>query len=217
MYGTSIRLISGYVARKYENCDEIKTILNKLKMTTLEKPKALDSGADAVDKEIYKEDAKAYAKENRVLTRSAKKLYPLVLGQCTESLGEKTKVIDNWKNMDDGSDSVEFIKKIREIEFKVETGKNIYITTWRIKRDTTNHFQNKDTPKRYLDKFLSNAQVVNQRDCGIWLDDGTVMVELKISKGATITWDLVDQKDIENARGVATKKMQAMEFFNSQD
>ena len=31
--------------------------------------------ADGTDTEIYREDVKAYAKENRSLTRSAKKLY----------------------------------------------------------------------------------------------------------------------------------------------
>ena len=73
MYETSIWLMSGYVARKYDNNDEIKIILNKLKITTLEKPKSLDSGAEEVDKEIYKEYTKAYSKDNRTLTRSSNK------------------------------------------------------------------------------------------------------------------------------------------------
>ena len=46
--------MSGYVARKYDNGDDIKTTLNKLKMLTLEKPKDLDSMADDVYKGIYK-------------------------------------------------------------------------------------------------------------------------------------------------------------------
>ena len=71
---------------KYDNGEDIKMILNELKMLTLEKPKDLDSMPDDVDKYIYKEDAKAYAKDNRELTRSSKKLYSLVLGQCIESL-----------------------------------------------------------------------------------------------------------------------------------
>ena len=81
MYETFIRIMYGYVARKYDNGDEIKTTLNKLNMSTLENKKALDSVSDEVDKYIYKEDAKACAKDNCALTRSAKKLYSLVLGQ----------------------------------------------------------------------------------------------------------------------------------------
>ena len=38
---------------------------------------------DDVDKYIYKEDVKAYAKDNRALTRNVKKLYSLALGQFT--------------------------------------------------------------------------------------------------------------------------------------
>ena len=57
----------------------------------MEKPKALDSMEDDVDKDIVKEDVMAYGKDNRELTRSAKKLYSIVLGQYTESLREKMK------------------------------------------------------------------------------------------------------------------------------
>ena len=40
--------MSGYVARKYDNVDDIEMILNELKMPTLEKPEALDSMIDDV-------------------------------------------------------------------------------------------------------------------------------------------------------------------------
>ena len=83
--------MSVHVARKYDNGDDIKMILNKLKMPTLENPKALNSMADGVDKDIYREDIKEYAKENCALIKSAKMLYSLVLGQCTESLHAKIK------------------------------------------------------------------------------------------------------------------------------
>ena len=112
MYETSICLMSGYVARKYDNGDDIKMILNELKMPKLENPEALDSMADSFDKYIYKEDVKAYAKDNCALTSSAKKLYSLVLGQCTESLRAKTKGKEDWKKIDDRSNSVELLNMI---------------------------------------------------------------------------------------------------------
>ena len=66
------------------------------------------------------------------------------------------------------------------------------MTTWKVKQDTANLFQNNKTPERYLKKFLSNVQVANQKECGIWLDDGTIMPELKITKGSNITWETAD-------------------------
>ena len=83
--------MSGYVARKYDNRDNIKMILNDLKMPTLEEPEALDSIADGVDKDIYRKEVKSYARENYLLTRIAKTLYSLVLGQCTDSMRAKMK------------------------------------------------------------------------------------------------------------------------------
>ena len=67
-----IFLMRGYFASKYENGDDVKIILNEFKIHTLENPKALYSMTDDVDKYIYKEDVKAYAKYNFALTRSAK-------------------------------------------------------------------------------------------------------------------------------------------------
>ena len=54
MFKTSIHIISGYVARKYDNGDDIKMKINESKMPVLEKPKYLDSMANGVYKEIYK-------------------------------------------------------------------------------------------------------------------------------------------------------------------
>ena len=72
--------MSIYVVRKYDNGDDIKMILSDLQMPTLEKPEALDSTADDVDKDIYRKYIKAYTKDKRALTKSAKNLYSLVLG-----------------------------------------------------------------------------------------------------------------------------------------
>ena len=51
----------------------------------------MGSMSDDVDRDIYREDVKAYVKDNRALTRSSKKLYLLFLGQCTEILRSKMK------------------------------------------------------------------------------------------------------------------------------
>ena len=90
-------------------------------MPTLEKPKALDSMADGIDKYIYREYVKEYEKDNCALTRSAKKLYPLILGQCTEGPRTKMKVTEYYKRIGDKSNSAEILT-IKEIAFKVNTG-----------------------------------------------------------------------------------------------
>ena len=88
-------------------------ILNELKMLTLEKPEDLDSMEYDVDKYIYKEYAKAYVKDNRELTRSPKKLYSLVLGQCTKSLRTNIKGKEYWMKIDDKRNSVELLNMIK--------------------------------------------------------------------------------------------------------
>ena len=123
--------------------------------------------ADNVEKYISKEDIKEYAMNNRVLTRSAKKLYSLVLGQCTKGLHAKMKAKEDRKKIYDKRNSVELLNMIKKIAFKVNSGKTIYMTTQKIKRDTANLLQNKDTPYRYIDKFIRNVQVAKHKEFGI--------------------------------------------------
>ena len=48
---------------------------------------------------------------------------------------------------------------IKKILFKVDTGNNIYMKTWKVKRETANLLPDNNTPERYLEKFLSNVQL----------------------------------------------------------
>ena len=93
------------------------------------------------------------------------------------------------------------------------TGKQIYMTKWRVKRETANLLQNNKTPDRYLEKLISNLTVSKQKELGIWLEYGTIISELKITKGSNITWETADSADIEKARQVVTEKMQASVFI----
>ena len=77
--------MSRYTTRKYDNSDNIKMILNELKIPAMDNNITLERISDYVDKEIYKENMKTCAKDNCALTRSVRKLYSLVLGQCTNS------------------------------------------------------------------------------------------------------------------------------------
>ena len=85
-----------------------------------------------------------------MLTRNDQKVYSLILGQCTKSLRAKMKGKEDWNKIDNRSNSVELLKMIKEISFKVDTGKNNYITTWKVKQETANLFQNNNTSERYV-------------------------------------------------------------------
>ena len=62
IYETSICTMSGYVARKYDNEEDIKMILSNFKIPKLENPEDLESMEDDADKDIYREYVKAYVK-----------------------------------------------------------------------------------------------------------------------------------------------------------
>ena len=54
-------------------------------------------------------------------------------------------------------------------------GKNVYMTTWKVKRETANLLNNNVTPEKYLEKFLGKIHVAKQKEYVICLDYGTVI------------------------------------------
>ena len=88
---------------------------------------------------------------------------------------------------------------IKEFVFKVNTGNNIYITKCKVKQESANLFQNNETPEIYLEQLLRNMHVAKQKEYGIWLDDGTRMSDLKITKVLNITWDTATSAVVEKA------------------
>ena len=56
------------------------------------------------------------------------------------------------------------------------------MSKWKVKQKSANLFKNNNKPEIYLGKLLINMQVAKHKECGIWLDDGTIMSELKIKK-----------------------------------
>ena len=66
---------------------------------------------------------------------------------------------EDGKKIYDKSNSLELLNMIEKIMFKVNTGKQIYMTKWKVKRETANLFQNNDAPDKYLEKFLKDVQV----------------------------------------------------------
>ena len=50
-----------------------------------------------------------------------------------------------------------------------------------------------------MEKSLRNVQVAKQKECGIWLDDGKIMSDLKITKVLNITWDTATSAVVEKA------------------
>ena len=118
-----------------------------------------------------------------------------------------------WKKTGEKSNFVELLKMIKKIAFTIDTGKNIYMTTWRVKQESDNLFQKNKTPEIYLEEFLCNTQVEKLKECGIWLDDRTIMLELKISKGSNITWNTTTSSDIKKSREFTMEKIQAIVFI----
>ena len=71
-------------------------------------------------------------------------------------------------------------------------------------------FPNNDTEHAYLERFISSCQIIEERQCGVWLDDGTSIAELKKANKNSSKVEDATNEEIEAA---VTDKTKAMAFI----
>ena len=86
---------------------------------TFAKPTALTEAQkkDKTELELYKLALKKYVEMSRKIRQETKKLYGVVLGQCTEAVINKLKALDKYEKMNDEEDCAKLLTKIRNITY----------------------------------------------------------------------------------------------------
>eukprot|EP00957_Ditylum_brightwellii_P099835 7606358-Ditylum_brightwellii.AAC.1 len=78
-----------------------------LEAITITRPSVLESTADQLEQDIYKEEACKYVKEKKALERVTKQAYSLVWGQCSIPMKEKLWTVDEYDTFSADKDMIE--------------------------------------------------------------------------------------------------------------
>ena len=116
------------------------------------------------------------------LNTNIRKLFSLIMGQCTESLKAMLKVVPTFQAIEDYNDVMGFLCEINGVDFKFEAHENIQVSLWNMKISTVNTYQNHLDRVKYLDKVKSQVSISKQINSGIWYDPVTTEAEMKITK-----------------------------------
>jgi len=112
----NMKRLSIYAAGKYERGAEITTLIDELVEVEVAKPNFY-TGSDPGEQRIYDIRINQYVINQEKLETEIKKLYSLVLGQCTEEMISKLKTLVTYKDMHIKKDALNLLKEIKGFTF----------------------------------------------------------------------------------------------------
>ena len=115
-FDKNTKRLSIYAAGKYERGAEITTLIDELVEVEINKP-TFYTGSDPGEQRINDIRFNQYVINQEKLETEIKKLYSLVLGQCTEQMISKLKTLDTYKDMHIKKDALNLLKAIKDFTF----------------------------------------------------------------------------------------------------
>ena len=108
--------LAEFAAREYPNAGEFRQALQKLEYEALVEPVWNPKDADAPtvpEIEQYKLLYKSYFDKKHKREESQKKIYALILGQCTQAMVDRLEASEEYEDVNNSNDPVELLKLIR--------------------------------------------------------------------------------------------------------
>jgi hypothetical protein len=122
LFEANMKKISIYVGSKYDMGADISVLVDDLVEVKVTKPVPYD-GNDVSEQKIYEQQIAQYVKDQARLGAKIKKIYSLVLGQCTEYLVSKLKELPTYQEMHVRKDALQLLKAIKAFTFMSNNNK----------------------------------------------------------------------------------------------
>ena len=190
-YSDNIKKLKIY---DYKHCDLDQGALfgKSPSQPTIEKPELVDK-TDTAEVELYKLELREYMDEKRKSAKDTKKMYAVILGQCTEALLSKIKANDDFEEMNDAANTVWLIGEIRKITYLADKKEDTFLsgisTTTRLYRLT----QDRDNIITYYETWVNMAEVLRQK-AGTFVGENYVMQILE-ERGSTSGLEIKEKLD----------------------
>mmetsp|Transcript_20898 Transcript_20898/g.30720 ORF Transcript_20898/g.30720 Transcript_20898/m.30720 type:complete len:218 (-) Transcript_20898:420-1073(-) len=136
--------ITRYISVKFNYGTELKSSIDKLEAITINKPTAVDSKAEHIEKDIYKEEIREYVKAKKALERATKQAYSLVWGQCSRPMREKLRTVDNFETFSAEENVRELLKVRKSTILKFDNKCDTYVAVGNITSQFWRFFQSRD-------------------------------------------------------------------------
>jgi hypothetical protein len=162
-YAVTMKDIAEYIGSNYAYGADIHWSLEHEAVFVLPKPTKPADDADAIDVRIFEKQVDEYVKRKAKHTDNSRKLFSLILGQCTEYLRAKLKALTEYLGMKEDFNVFHLIKAIKGITYKFEESSYYMEALHNSKIRLFMLQEGKDmTNDKFLELFQTHVAVVEQ-------------------------------------------------------
>jgi hypothetical protein len=162
-YAVTMKEIAEYIGSNYAYSADIHWSLGHEALFVVPKPKKPSNNTDAIDTRIFEKEVDKYVKRKARHTENSRKLFSLILGQCTEYLRAKLKALPEYLGTKEDFNVFNPIKVIKGITYKFEESSYYMEALHDSKIRLCMLRQGKDmTNDKFLELFQTHVAVVEQ-------------------------------------------------------
>ena len=124
LFANTTRQIAEFVAREYENAGDFRLGIIEMKLPALATPTAPADKNDLLEMELFKNAVKEYSAETNHRKRLQKRVFPLILGQCSRTIRDRLEASKTWAKLNADSDVFGLLALIRSSLNQRATNRN---------------------------------------------------------------------------------------------
>jgi hypothetical protein len=159
-FDSSMKKLSIYVGSKYDMGAELSVLIDDMMEVEIAEPTAY-TGTDAGKIKIYELRLAQYVKNQDKLETETRKLYSVILGQCTEYMISKLKAMPTFKMMHTKRDALALLKGIKGLTFMFDGKKEFEMSLVEAVDKFYKIYQGRDmTNIQYRDMFNNALEVI---------------------------------------------------------
>jgi hypothetical protein len=182
-YTVTMKEMAEHIGSSFMYGADIRWSLEHEQLFVIPKPQKLPDKADAIDKRIWEKEIDEYVKRKGKLEENCRKLFSLVLGQCTDYLKAKLESLASYPSMKENFDVFQLIKSVKGVTFKFEDSKYHLEALHDAKIRFYSLRQDKDMDNaKYLELFQTHVAIVEQFGGDIARDPVIVTRELELKQ-----------------------------------
>jgi hypothetical protein len=156
----NIKKLSIYAATKYDMGAVIMIMIDNMTESKMSKPTPY-TGTDPIEAKIYELRIAQYINNQQKLENECKKLYTVILGQCTSYMTAKLKAMPTFKEMHSEKDPVKLLKAIKGLTFRFDSKKEYEMSLVEAIDKLYQLYQEKNMPNtQFLEKFNNLIDVI---------------------------------------------------------
>jgi hypothetical protein len=126
----SLEALGEYIAKNVKNPRDMMSITDKLKAPVVPVPASLTKAEtdDPLTFALWKEQITDYSKRKGVIQQNTKAVFAVIWGQCSESMKDKIKSLDEYETKVDDGDCVWLLTNIKGIMMRFEGQRSLFLS-----------------------------------------------------------------------------------------